>query len=164
MNTQETILEFNHVTLERRDFSINDATFSIRKGYITVLMGDNGARKTTLLSMLINAELLAGFYSNWDGEYFKDMMRRMNVSMGTSLRKLSRGNYIRFQFAWAMAHHPWIYVMDEPTAGMDPVFRMECIEAALPTLIMLVVYGFELFELYRFSKKLNRSCNRRKQR
>lgn len=170
MNTQENILEFDHVTLKRKEFSINDATFSIKKGYITVLMGDNGAGKSTLLSMLMgkenqyegsirlngmdirenrefyldhvgiiseepnyfmqhsawdNMELLARFYSNWDSNYFKELMRQMSVSTGTPLENLSRGNYIKFQFAWAMAHHPWIYIMDEPAAGLDPVFRME---------------------------------------
>ena len=32
---------------------------------------------------------------------------------------------MKFQMAFAMAHHPVIYLLDEVTAGMDPVFRID---------------------------------------
>ena len=32
---------------------------------------------------------------------------------------------MRFQSAFAMAHKPVLYVLDEVTAGMDPVFRID---------------------------------------
>ena len=32
---------------------------------------------------------------------------------------------MKFQFAFAIAHKPRLLLMDEPTAGMDPVFRKE---------------------------------------
>ena len=32
---------------------------------------------------------------------------------------------MRFQMAYAMAHHPVLYLLDEVTAGMDPVFRID---------------------------------------
>ncbi len=32
---------------------------------------------------------------------------------------------IKFQLAFALAHHPVLYLMDEPTAGLDPVFRKD---------------------------------------
>lgn len=80
------------------------------------------------LDALDNCKLLGRFYSRWDEEYFRKMMRRLSVSMGTPLGNLSRGNYIKFQFAFAMAHHPQLYVMDEPTAGLDPVSRRDFYE------------------------------------
>lgn len=36
---------------------------------------------------------------------------------------MSRGERFKFQLAFAVAHDPCIYLMDEVTAGMDPVFR-----------------------------------------
>ena len=32
---------------------------------------------------------------------------------------------MKFQMAFAMAHKPSIYLLDEVTAGMDPVFRID---------------------------------------
>lgn len=32
---------------------------------------------------------------------------------------------MKFQMAFAMAHKPAIYLLDEVTAGMDPVFRID---------------------------------------
>ena len=52
-------------------------------------------------------------------------MNEMNVSTGKMLAHLSRGEYIRFQLAFAMAHQSELYLWDEVTAGMDPVFRRD---------------------------------------
>jgi ABC-2 type transport system ATP-binding protein len=38
---------------------------------------------------------------------------------------MSRGERMKFQMAFAMGHKPCIYLLDEVTAGMDPVFRMD---------------------------------------
>ena len=32
---------------------------------------------------------------------------------------------MKFQMAFAVAHHPKLYLLDEVTAGMDPVFRID---------------------------------------
>ena len=38
---------------------------------------------------------------------------------------MSRGDLFKFQIAFAMAHKPALYLIDEVTAGMDPVFRID---------------------------------------
>ena len=72
-----------------------------------------------------NAKLLSCFYDNWNEEIFGECMKKMSVSMNTCLSKLSRGEYIKFQLAFAAAHDTKLYLMDEATAGMDPVFRKD---------------------------------------
>jgi ABC-2 type transport system ATP-binding protein len=37
----------------------------------------------------------------------------------------SKGTMVKFQLAFALAHHPLLYLMDEPTAGLDPIFRRD---------------------------------------
>ena len=32
---------------------------------------------------------------------------------------------MKFQMAFAVAHHPVLYLLDEVTAGMNPVFRVD---------------------------------------
>lgn len=75
-----------------------------------------------------NVEVYSKYYDNWDDERFKELMKRMNVSMGTKVGDMSKGNFIRFQTAFAMANHPKVLILDEPTAGLDPVFRVDYIK------------------------------------
>lgn len=72
-----------------------------------------------------NAEILGMMYDKWDMEYFMEIMRMMELPAQRVVGKMSRGELMRFQMAFAMAHHPVIYLLDEVTAGMDPVFRMD---------------------------------------
>lgn len=78
-----------------------------------------------------NAKLLAPFYEEWDWELFEQAAGEVSLSTGagltldTPLKNLSRGEYLRFQMAFAMAHHTKLYLLDEVTGGMDPVFRKE---------------------------------------
>lgn len=72
-----------------------------------------------------NAELLGRFYSRFDMELFKDMMKEVGLSADKTTGKMSRGEYIKFQFAFAVAHKPRLLLLDEATAGMDPVYRKD---------------------------------------
>lgn len=72
-----------------------------------------------------NVELLKNFYDHFDKALFSETMERLGVSPGKSYYKMSRGERMKFQMAFAMAHHPRLYLLDEVTAGMDPVFRID---------------------------------------
>lgn len=72
-----------------------------------------------------NAEITGGLYENWDMELFCEAMKRMELPDSRVVGKMSRGELMRFQMAYAMAHHPVLYLLDEVTAGMDPVFRID---------------------------------------
>ncbi len=72
-----------------------------------------------------NAKLAACLFDDWDNDLFEKTMKDMGVAVSRPLAKLSRGEYMKFQTAYAMAHHPVLYLLDEVTAGMDPVFRID---------------------------------------
>lgn len=72
-----------------------------------------------------NVELLHSFYENFDMNLFHEVMHQMNVSENITYNRMSRGECLKFQMAFAMAHHPLIYLLDEVTVGMDPVFRID---------------------------------------
>lgn len=77
------------------------------------------------LSIMANAQMIGVFYEKWDKELFERALREMNISVGKVVGSLSRGEFMKFQMAFALAHHPKLYLLDEVTAGMDPVFRIE---------------------------------------
>ncbi len=72
-----------------------------------------------------NVELLSRFYVNYDKEIYHQAMKDMGVPGGATLKNMSRGERIKFQMAFAMGHKPLLYLLDEVTAGMDPVFRVD---------------------------------------
>lgn len=77
------------------------------------------------LSAVENAKILGGLYQDFDMELFMTYMSQMEVSTNKSLKNLSRGDKLKFQLAFAIAHKPVLYLLDEVTAGMDPVFRQD---------------------------------------
>lgn len=72
-----------------------------------------------------NIELMGPFYSKWDRTLFEKYLSQMGLYIGQKVGSLSRGEYMKFQLALAMAHQPKLYILDEATAGMDPIFRKE---------------------------------------
>lgn len=72
-----------------------------------------------------NVELLSRFYEEWDMDIFKETMKKMELPVSRTVGKMSRGEYFKFQTAFAMAHKSKLYLLDEVTAGMDPVFRID---------------------------------------
>lgn len=72
-----------------------------------------------------NAEIFGILYQNWDMELFHQTMKKMGLTHGKIVGRMSRGELFKFQTAFAMAHQPSLYVIDEATAGMDPVFRID---------------------------------------
>lgn len=76
-------------------------------------------------SALENGKLLKPLYENWDDEVFSKMMAEMNVPWFTELNKLSRGQFLKFQIAVGCAYDAKLFLLDEVTGGMDPIFRKD---------------------------------------
>lgn len=72
-----------------------------------------------------NAAILGLLYDKFDQELFETCMKQMEAPMGVAYGRMSRGERIRFQVAFAAAHHSRLLLLDEATAGIDPVFRIE---------------------------------------
>ncbi len=72
-----------------------------------------------------NGELLGPFYDTWDAREFRRLLREYELSANKLYGDLSKGMKTKFQLAFALAHKPKLLVLDEPTGGLDPVFRQE---------------------------------------
>ena len=49
-----------------------------------------------------NAEILGSLYENWDTDLFRDAMKKMDLSTAKTVGKMSRGELMKFQMAFAM--------------------------------------------------------------
>ncbi len=72
-----------------------------------------------------NAAILGMLYDDFNMERFRDAMKKMEMTEAKSYKRMSRGERLKFQLAFAIAHSPSLYLLDEVTVGMDPVFRIE---------------------------------------
>jgi len=77
------------------------------------------------LTVEANVDLLSLFYSEFDRDLFNEKMQQYNVGRSKKISLLSKGECIRFQLAFAIAHHCLLYLFDEATAGLDIVFRKD---------------------------------------
>lgn len=64
-------------------------------------------------------------YTNWDTAYFKQLVHTFELEQTKDVKSLSRGMGMKLQLAFALAHHPDFLILDEATAGLDPLARDE---------------------------------------
>lgn len=72
-----------------------------------------------------NAYLFGKFYSDWNDAEFKNYLKQFELEDFKKYAELSKGMKTKFQLAFALSHKPKLLIMDEPTGGMDPVFRRD---------------------------------------
>lgn len=70
-----------------------------------------------------NGELLGALYDDWDEKKFYDYLKKLELHYDMVYGELSKGMETKFQLAFALAHSPRLLILDEPTGGLDPVFR-----------------------------------------
>jgi ABC-type multidrug transport system ATPase subunit len=62
-----------------------------------------------------------GFYARWSDELVARYVRVFDIPMKQKFRNLSRGNQTKMWLLLTLAQQPDVLVLDEPTAGLDPV-------------------------------------------
>ncbi len=73
-------------------------------------------------------QFMSGFYPGWDPAEFDRLLRLLDVPKDRKARFLSGGTRAKLGLALALSHHPSLLILDEPTAGLDPVARREFLD------------------------------------
>lgn len=100
--------------------SYADSESAIREELGAVLQENLFSDAMTLLE---NAGHYGKFYRNYKKELLLSCLRRFHLNPNCYHNRLSKGEQLKFQFAFALSHQPKLLVLDEPTANFDPDFR-----------------------------------------
>ena len=72
-----------------------------------------------------NAKLFGVFYQNYNHIEFLSYLERFGLNKNMGYGKLSKGMQTKYQLSFALSHKAKLLIMDEPTGGLDPIFRRE---------------------------------------
>ena len=75
--------------------------------------------------------LVGPAYPTWDRETFAGFINRFGLDSKTKVKDLSRGMGMKLQLACALSHNAKLPVLDEATAGLDPMAREELLDELL---------------------------------
>lgn len=79
------------------------------------------------LSLIDNGKIISDFYDKWSWNEFNKYLGMFKLNNKQKIKELSKGMKVKFALAVALSHDAEFLIMDEPTAGLDPIFRQEIV-------------------------------------
>lgn len=169
----DNILTVDKLTKHFKDFSLQNVSFRLPRGYIMGFIGPNGSGKSTTIKLIMNllhkdggqikvfgldnlqheltikdriavvfdenhyyeelsirdmARIVASFYKHWEPKAFDKCLKDFELNPKQKIKQLSKGMKMKFSLAVALSHGAELLIMDEPTAGLDPLVRSELLD------------------------------------
>lgn len=75
--------------------------------------------------------LAAALHPRWDGTLAAETRERLGLDPSAKIGSLSRGTRAKVALLLAVAPRPELLLLDDPTAGLDPLVRREVLEGIL---------------------------------
>ncbi len=80
-------------------------------------------------SLRWHMDLMRRIYPDWDQVYAGELLRRFDLKADQVLGGYSHGQRVKALLLLCLARRPRLLLLDEPTTGLDPVARIEVLEA-----------------------------------
>ena len=75
--------------------------------------------------------VLGPVFPDWDRGLYGDYLDKFRLPANKLIKEFSRGMKMKLSLAAALAHRPRLLILDEATAGLDPVVRDEILDEFL---------------------------------
>ncbi|MEO8369619.1 MAG: ABC transporter ATP-binding protein [Candidatus Solibacter sp.] len=108
------------VTVLGREMPAAERWIKARAGFVSEDMALYGAA-----TLAWHMQLVSDMYEGWDPALASDLVDRFHLDPSQPVRGLSRGQHVKAMLLLAMARRADVLILDEPTAGLDPVVRHE---------------------------------------
>ncbi len=96
-------------------------------GYVT-----EGHRLIKWMNIKQLANYQKAFYpKQWDNKFFYEMIEYFGLAKKQRIKTLSNGQRAQVSLALALAPHPQLLIMDDPTLGLDAVIRRQFLEGMI---------------------------------
>ncbi|WP_100399050.1 ABC transporter ATP-binding protein [Bacillus sp. FJAT-44742] len=73
-------------------------------------------------------QIVGPAYKQWDDHLFNQYVKQFDLPLNKAIKTFSKGMQMKASLAIALSHHAELIIMDEPTAGLDPIFRRELLD------------------------------------
>jgi ABC-2 type transport system ATP-binding protein len=73
-------------------------------------------------------KFVSHFFTNWDMERYQELLEKFEIPKKKMIRKFSKGMRVKLSLAIALSHNPDLIILDEPTAGLDPIIRRDVLD------------------------------------
>jgi ABC-2 type transport system ATP-binding protein len=72
-------------------------------------------------------------YKTWNDKLCDELLKLFELDASRKVKHLSKGMVVKLALLLALAHEPEVLILDEPTAGLDPLIREEFLDGVLRT-------------------------------